>query len=228
MSSDGGSEERRVAAELRSEFEKFKAEVNRVISELKREIEDIRNSIVDLRASLSEIENPFNLLSALAGEEGGKKLAEAVRKKEKTEDKEKELEEAVKTVEKLPPPLQLGSEAPEVSFNSSIALIKWVWTLLDLGFDEEDVEKLAGYCEFFGLLPKGSSRFISDVASAVSKARILNLSEEMVALSIYGAAKASGVRIEFEDITDIVFNALRKIIAKPETPPLRGGGERKI
>ena len=123
---------------------------------------------------------------------------------------------------------QLGSEVPEISFNASIALIKWVWTLLDLGFDEGDVEKLSSYCEFFGLLPRGSSRFISEVASAVSKARSLNLSEEMVALSIYGAAKASGVKIELEDITDIVFNALRKIIARPDFPPFRGSGEREL
>jgi len=226
MSSGEGSEERRSATDLQSEFEKFKSEVNKVISGLKKEIEDLKNAVIDLRTSLSEVENPFNLLATLAGEEGGKKLSEAMHKKEK-EKVERDLEKELKVAEKpLPPPPQLGREVPEVSFDSSIALIKWVWTLLDLGFDEDDVRRLSSYCEFFGLLPRGSSRFISEVASAVNKARSLNLSEEMVALSIYGAAKASGVKIELEDITDIVFNALRKIIARPEFPPFRRSGER--
>ena len=232
MSSGGGSEERRPASDLRSEFEGFKSEVNRVVSELKKEIEDLKNSIIDLRASLSEVENPFNLLAALAGEEGARRLTDLIRREGKIEGKEerverRELEKGLKAAEK-PPPQQLSREVPEVGFNTSIALIKWVWTLLDLGFDEEDVKKLSSYCEFFGLLPRGSSRFISGVASAVNKARSLNLSEEMVALSIYGAAKASGVKIELEDITDIVFNALRKFIARPELPPFRGGGEREL
>jgi len=229
MSSGGGSEERRTTSDLRSEFEEFKSEVNRVVSELKKEIEDLKNSIIDLRASLSEMENPFNVLAALAGEEGARRLTDLIRREGKVEGKERERverRELEKVVER--PPQQLSGEVPEVHFNTSIALIKWVWTLLDLGFDEEDVKKLSSYCEFFGLLPRGSSCFISEVASAVSKARSLNLSEEMVALSIYGAAKASGVKIELEDITDIVFNALRKFIARPEFPPFRGGGEREL
>ena len=231
MSSGEESKEEMATTVQRNEFEGFKSEVNRIISVLKKEIEDLKNSIIDLRTSLSEVENPFNLLTALVGEEGSKRLTEAMRRKEKEKIESRELERELKTTEKLvplPTPQQLGREVPEVSFNQSIALIKWVWTLLDLGFDEEDVRKLSSYCEFFGLLPRGSSQFISEAASAVSKARLLNLSEDMVALSIYGAAKATGVKIELEDITDIVFNALRKFITRSESPPFKTSGESKL
>jgi len=227
MSSSEGSKEVEGAptTDRWDEFEKFRSEVSKVISELRKEIEDLKSAISDLRISLSEIENPFNLLVALAGEEGGKKLAELMQREGKEKERvEERKERKLKSVEKpVPPPPPMGREVVKTSFDTSIALIKWVWTLLDLGFDVEDVKRLSSYCEFFGLLPKGSSHFIHEVASAVNKARALNLSEELLALSIYGAAKASGVTIELEDITDVVFNALRKMAIRPELPPLRSG-----
>jgi hypothetical protein len=213
--SQGGGPGGGSSQDLRNEFEKFKSEVGKIINELRKDIEDLKNSIVELRASLSEVENPFNLLATLASGEEGKKPTEVTRK-----------EEVGKPPPSPPPPLQqLSSKVMEVGFNTSLALIKWVWTLLDLGFDEEDVKKLSNYCEFFSLLPRGSSQFISEMASAVSKARALNLSEDIVALSIYGAAKASGVKVELEDITDIVFNALRKFITRNEVTYPKGGNK---
>lgn len=198
---------------LKGEVEKLKSDMEKVTSELRSEIEGLKNALIELKSSLSEIENPFNLLSSLVDEESLRKISGMVQSKPPEKEVEKTEEHKV---EKSPErELQLRSVViQEADYNKSIALIKWVWTLLELGFDVDDIERLSRYCEFFSLLPRGSSHYISAVASAVEKARALNLSEDIMALSIYGAAKASGLRIELEDITDIVFNALRKLISK--------------
>jgi len=204
------SDGKRSGSEERDDISRLRSDVEKAINELKSEIEDLKNALVELKASLSEMDNPFNLLTSLAEEGALKKAAEAVQAKAA----EKEVAEPERLREELQPPLGV----PEISgrdYNTSIALLKWVWTLLDLGFDMDDIEKISKYCEFFGLLPKGSPHHIGAIASAVEKARTLNLSEDVMALSIYGAAKASGAKIELENITDIVFNALKKLIARP-------------
>lgn len=198
-------------SDLRGEVEKIKSNMDKVIGEIRGEIEELKNALVELKSSLSEVENPFNLLSSLVDEGGLGKIAKAAETPEK-ERAEPEKAEGAKRPEKEFQPI--SPIALESNYGTSIALIKWVWTLLDLGFDVDDVERISKYCEFFNLLPKGSSHYISAIASAVEKARALNLSEDMMALSIYGAAKASGVRVELEDITNIVFNALRKLIVR--------------
>jgi len=205
--SDGkgnGSEERGDISRLRSDMEK-------AINELKSEIEDLKNTLVELKASLGEMDNPFNLLTSLADEGTLKKAAETAQVKAN----EKEIAEPEKFGGEFQPLATGISEISGRDYNTSIALLKWVWTLLDLGFDMDDIERISKYCEFFGLLPKGSPHHIGAIASAVEKARALNLSEDVMALSIYGAAKASGAKIELENMTDIVFNALKKLIARP-------------
>ncbi|MCX8171915.1 MAG: hypothetical protein N3E47_08195 [Candidatus Bathyarchaeota archaeon] len=200
---------------LEDKIEKIKSDTDKVIGELKSEVEDLKNTLVELKASLSEMENPFNLLTSLVEEGVLRKNAGEAQSKAAEKDEPKRIEEKKANGQLIQ---SSGGESPEPSaagYDMSIALIKWVWTLLDLGFDVDDVERISSYCEFFSLLPRRSSHYISAIAPAVEKAKALNLSEDMMALSIYGAAKASGIRIDPEDIMDIVFNALRKLIAKP-------------
>jgi len=210
---------------IEKELENFKASIDTVVGNLKRDISEIKNSIIDIRTAIGEIENPFNLLKAFTSNEDLAKhlkteyLAET---KSRMESGIAENDETKMTLEE-PKREEIVISAPEPkmrvpssNFEISLSLVKWVWTLLDMGFDENDVKKLSAYCEFFGLLPKGSSEYISEVSLTVKKARMLGLSEEVLALGMYGAAKASGVKSELEDITQIVFNALRKFMSKPE------------
>lgn len=200
--------------DLRDEVEKLKSGVDKAISELKCEIEDLKNALVELKSSLNEIENPFNLLSSLVSDEDFKKITAQAGAAEKEKVGPEKAEEK-REEERVKEPHLLGAVLSEADYNTCISLIKWVWTLLDLGFDIDDIEKISRYCEFFSLLQKGSSHYISLIAPAVEKARALNLSEDVVALSIYGAAKASGAKVKIEDVTDLAFNALRKLISRP-------------
>lgn len=200
--------------DLRDEVEKLKSGVDKAISELKCEIEDLKNALVELKSSFNEMENPFNLLSSLVSDEDFRRITAQAGAAEK-EKVGPEKSEEKKEEEKIKEPHLLGAVLSEADYNTCISLIKWVWTLLDLGFDIDDIEKISRYCEFFNLLQKGSSHYISLIAPAVEKARALNLSEDVVALSIYGAAKASGAKIKIEEVTDLAFNALRKLISRP-------------
>lgn len=209
-------------SDLRDEVERIKSNVDKTVGELRGEIEDLKSALIELKSSLSEMENPFNLLSSLMDGENIKRImAHADSEREKSVKVEVgEGEEKEKNVE-LP---QSPSETPpEADYNASVALIRWVWSLLDLGFDVEDIERISKYCEFFSLLRKGSSHYISTIAPTIEKARALNLCEDIVTLSIYGAAKLSGVKVDLEDITGVVFNALRKLVSKsPEGVGLKG------
>lgn len=200
--------------DAQGEIERLKSNMDKAISDLKGEVEDLKSALIELKSSLSELENPFNLLSSLVDKGDLKSIAET----DQTKVAGREEAGHEKTVEEAEDEIKEGQaqsdKAPGANYDKSIALIKWVWTLLDLGFDVDDVEGISKYCEFFSLLPSGSSQCISAVASAIEKARTLNLGEDLMALSIYGAAKASGIKIKFDDITDIIFNALRKIVAR--------------
>ncbi|MHA1632564.1 MAG: hypothetical protein ACTSXC_07155 [Candidatus Freyarchaeota archaeon] len=209
-------------AEVEKELENFKSSINAAVNDLKRDVSEIKNSIIDLRTTISELENPFNLLKAFTGEEDLAKHFKAEDAAETKRGIENETAERGETKPVMEEPKReeaipaLSACTHASNFEISLSLVKWVWTLLDMGFDENDVKKLSTYCEFFGLLPKGSSGYVSEVSSTVKKARILGLSEEILALGMYGAAKASGLKSEFEDITQIVFNALRKFMSRPE------------
>ena len=219
--------------EVEKEPENFKSNISAAVNDLKRDVSEIKNSIIDLRTAISELENPFNLLKAFTGEEDLAKhfKAEDAAETKRGMENETAVKEEAKLVLEEPKREEKVVSAPRLerartsNFETSLSLVKWVWTLLDMGFDENDVKKLSTYCEFFGLLPEGSAGYVSEVSSTVKKARMLGLSEEVLALGMYGAAKASGLKSELEDITQIVFNALRKFMSRPERNlfPNQGG-----
>jgi len=173
---------------VEKELENFKSTVSKALEELKKSISDIKNSIIEIRASIGEKENPFNLLKA---------MSEGDLPDEKTsEEKEAEV-------------LEMHVRETPTNFKTSFSLVKWVWGLIDMGLDEKDMGNLSSYCEFFGLIPKGASGYISDLTQVITKAKKLGLSEETLLLYMYSAAKASGLKLELENMTDIILGAIR-------------------
>jgi hypothetical protein len=96
------------------------------------------------------------------------------------------------------------------SVNSGSSIVQWVYTMLDLGFDEESIHRICDYCEFSDFMPKGYSEHVSNLVGAVVRARSQNLSAEEVILSIYGAAHATGVKVEPQDLSGLIMRVLKK------------------
>ena len=96
------------------------------------------------------------------------------------------------------------------SVNSGSSIVQWVYTMLDLGFDEESIRRICDYCEFSDFMPKGYSEHVSNLVGAVVRARSQNLSAEEMILSIYGAAHASGVKVEPQDLSGLIMRVLKK------------------
>jgi len=96
------------------------------------------------------------------------------------------------------------------SANKGTSLVQWVYTMLDLGFDEESIQRICDYCEFSDFMPKGYSQHVSNLVGAVVKARSQNISVEEVILSIYGAAQAAGVRTDPQGLSGLIMRVLKK------------------
>jgi hypothetical protein len=96
------------------------------------------------------------------------------------------------------------------SVNKGTSIVQWVYTMLDLGFDEESIHRICNYCEFSDFMPKGYSEHVSNLVGAVVRARSQNLSAEEVILSIYGAANASGAKIDPQDLSGLIMRVLKK------------------
>jgi len=90
------------------------------------------------------------------------------------------------------------------------SLVQWVYMMLDLGFDEQSIGKVCEFCEFSGFMPKGYSAHVSNLVSAIVKARSRNLSAEEVVLTIYSAADAVGVETNPKDLKRLLINVLKK------------------
>ena len=96
------------------------------------------------------------------------------------------------------------------SVNKGTSIVQWVYTMLDLGFDEESIHRICDYCEFSDFMPKGYSEHVSNLVGAVVRARCQNLSAEEVILSIYSAAHAAGVKADPQDLSGLIMRVLKK------------------
>jgi hypothetical protein len=94
--------------------------------------------------------------------------------------------------------------------NKGTSIVQWVYTMLDLGFDEESIRRICDYCEFSEFMPKGYSEHVSNLVGAVVRARSQNLSAEEVILSIYGAAHAAGAKVDPQDLSGLIMRVLKK------------------
>jgi hypothetical protein len=127
---------------------------------------------------------------------------------EKLDDKlitDKQVEEAGGRERMIGNPLEgIGS------VNKGTSIVQWVYTMLDLGFDEESIHRICDYCEFSNFMPKGYSEHVSNLVGAVAKAKSQNLSAEEVILSIYGAAYAAGVKVDSQNLSGMIIGVLKK------------------
>jgi hypothetical protein len=210
---------------VEKEVEELKQSLKKTSEEFSRAVEELKKAVVEIRSAVTEIENPFNLLRVISSEEElqrARRLAEQapvspVRPAEAVEKPsekplEKPLEEEARRV----------VEAKPTSFEAGFSIIKWVWALLDAGLDKDDVVNISKYCERVGYLPPRSSEYVGYVVDAMSKARLGGLNLEEFMLIIYGAAKASGLRLEMKELEEVAFSLLRKILKKIDTG--HGGG----
>jgi len=213
---------------LEKELKELRSNVESSSIELQNTIEELKKAVVDIRSAVSEIENPFNLLRAVTNEEDLKKINKArsiIERKilkakdeveeEAVEEETPKTEETTEVVE-VEVPTETRAERPPkekvtaIRFKHGSSLIRWIYTMLDLGFDEESIGKICDYCEFFGLIPEGSSVCVSNLVGAVVKARSQGLSEEEVILSIYGAADATGIKVNPEEVSGLIIEVLKR------------------
>jgi len=220
---------------LEREIDRLKTSVQSSSDEIKQTVEDLKKAVVDIRSAVSEIENPFNLLRVITSEKDLEKLDKAqpiIEKiqvvKEKKENEEKAGEEKKVGEEKLETDLEAKKSTAETleqaeeqiaeinleewpsNFKHGFSLIRWIYTMFDLGFDEDSLKRICQYCEYFGVIPKGSSIHISSMIDALTDAKSKGLSEEDIMLAMYMAAEALGVDVKAEKIHELAINVLKR------------------
>lgn len=219
-SGSGNSGEK--AVDEKKEIQQIRADVDRLSTELKNAIGELKKSIVDIRSAVSEIENPFNLLRVVSSEGDLKKLENARLPPGvksliigKPEEAEKSLEVEEKQIapespleaprlEVKPPAIEEVNKPAEKSEPilkpSGAAYLDWVWSLLDLGFNSDDVGQMAQSYELLGFIPEGSSRQIYSLAVAAEKARSKGFDKGLFLLNMYEVSAISGKPMNAEDL----------------------------
>jgi len=199
--------------------DKFEAE----IEELKKTVEVLKNSIIDLRAAISELENPFNLLRALpvanSGDIPNKEEGKAQGQLNSCSrlDTSNLVEKCGARSEGVRAKEQYGEKwfSVKVSdFEEGFSVLRWVWTLMDAGMSKEDMINVTKYCERMGYLPLGTCDLVNYIADPLFKAKLGGLTLDEFLLIIYGAAKASGLKIRIEYLDELALSLLRKILKK--------------
>jgi hypothetical protein len=236
MTNDKVEEKQKGDNELDQRVEKVENEMSKISENLNTVVSELKKSIIDVRAAVSEIENPFNLLRVVSSEKDLKKLnnmrstlrpevkslvletpEEKVEKPEEKgelelvqketplfrEKEEEEKEKVSKEREVLPP-----------SFKAGFGHLKWIWSLLDLGLNPEDIMEFSKYCEYVGYLPPNSSEYIFDLAKIAKKAKSKGMGEDQLVLNMCEVAITSGVKIEFGDVSNLVSMAAGKMKTK--------------
>ncbi len=151
--------------------------------------------------------------------------AVAVEKRKVEEVLEEEEPKAEEVLEKRKPvveevrreegkPLEVKPPLPTAGFETGVSIIKWVWTLLDAGMDQEDVIDITKFCEFLGFLPPRSGEYVTYLINTMIKARAGGLNLDEFLLIIYSAARAAGIRIEMRELEETAFKLLRRILKK--------------
>jgi len=226
--SNEGSPEERIR-KLEREVGELKESIPKTIDELRETVDSLRDTVVEIRSAVSELENPFNLLRVVTSEEDISRLVEARKKlaaergeaAEKKVSSEEEIEEKPRAEEAAKEVEAKVGEKPEVKppslpagFETGVSIIKWVWTLLDAGMDQEDVVEITKFCEFLGFLPLKSSEYVTYLTNTMTKARLGGLNLDEFLLIIYSAAKASGINLEMKELEETAFKLLRRILKR--------------
>lgn len=179
---------------LETDLEELKTTVEGSSVEVKRAVGDLEKAVVDIRSAVSEIENPFNLLRAITNEKDINRIKAAQpaighalrRESDETEIGESGHGEA----EELRKPVGL------LTFKHGTSLVRWIYAMLDLGFDEKALKSISDYCEYIGLIPTGSRPHLFSMIDTISSLKSKGLFEEEVIVSMYTAAEATEAKVE--------------------------------
>lgn len=213
---------------IESELSELRENVRKTTSDLRGTVSSLKEAIVDIRSAISEIENPFNLLRIITSEKDVEKLEEAkglllsprvegVGEEASLESEIAEVapskspRESVKKLldregEKLEEQLRYVASTRE---KPGFTMLKWIWYLLDMGLEQEDVASISQYCEDLGYLSSGSGRVVANLTPVVERARLKGVSVEDLILNIFGAAAASGIELDYDDVKEVVLSAIR-------------------
>ncbi len=223
-----GTESEDRVSKLEKEIERLKADVRDSSKEIKQTVEDLKRAVVDIRSAVSEIENPFNLLRVITSEKDLERLSKAQpitekiqivkeeSEKEKIKEKEEETlatinEEAAKSQKRLKEQIvEVFPEKGIPDFRHGFSLVRWIYNMFDLGFDRDNLKGICQCCEYIGIIPKGSSAYISSIIDALADARSKGFSEEDIMLILYMAAETFGVGIKTEEIREMVMSMLKR------------------
>lgn len=201
------------------------------LNELEGVIEEIKRGLMDLRATLNEVENPFNLLRFITSEEDLARVNETKPVLEKivkekgvpqepaTPPKggEKEEREAKTAIEEHTkeanyierPHVTYKKDFTGLDFRRTLEIIEWIYSMLDMGFDEDSIRSICQYSEFFNLLPRGSAQYISSLSSVVKRAKSNNITEDALILGMYGLANIMNLTLDRSEIIGLIRSLLR-------------------
>ena len=208
---------------IERDLKALKSNVDVISSELAKTVKDLKDAILKVRTALNEIDNPFNLLRAMTGGNsvGRRELTpktkrvpsrlkwpnqEAISERVKYPAGEEEAGEP----EEVLPEAVSKERIPSISFKQGASFIRWIYMMLDLGFDGDSIQKITEYCEALGVVPQCSSAYVPNLIDVIVRARTQGLSENEIILSIYGAAEAVGIKVDYEEICQIALQVLKR------------------
>jgi len=214
--------------EIEEGLSEVRKEFGRTSEGMKSTVSSLQNAVIEIRSAVSEIENPFNVLRLITSEKdleglpGTRNFDERL-KLPKPEENVHQRHETI--AEEEHPEIIVEEEdsvriPPTSTSRAGLTLLRWIWGLIELGLDEEDIASLCRYCEYIGYLPDGSGRHVASLAPMAVKARKRGMSREELVLNIYAAASVSGVEIMPDDVNEAILDVLR--LARENS---RAGGE---
>lgn len=197
---------------LEEDLEELKTTVEGSSVEVKGAVEDLQSAVVDIRSAVSEIENPFNLLRVITNEKDISRIKEAqpaIRKVLSKGSDGTELEESDVEETGAPEPVSDRS-IDRLSFKDGASLVRWIYGMLDLGFDAESLKRMCDYCEYVGVIPAGSTPHLSSMIDTISGLKSKGLFEEEVILGMYTAAEAAEVKVEGYRVGEALIQFVRR------------------
>ena len=202
--------------EIEEGLSEVRKEFGQTSEDMKSTVSSLQNAVIEIRSAVSEIDNPFNVLRLITSEkdlEGlpGTRIPDAGRNLPKLEEDvhqihEPSAEEHQEIIVKEEDSVRI---LPTSSSKAGLTLLRWIWGLIELDLDEEDIASLCRYCEYIGYLPDGSARHVASLAPMAVKARNRGTSREELVLNIYAAASVSGVEIMQDDVNEAILDVLR-------------------
>jgi len=199
--------------EIEEGLSEVRKEFGQTSEDMKSTVSSLQNAVIEIRSAVSEIDNPFNVLRLITSEKDldglpGKMVADERRRLPKPEENIHQIHEP-SAEEEIIVKEDSVIVPPKSSSKAGLTLLRWIWGLIELDLDEEDIASLCRYCEYIGYLPDGSARHVAALAPMAVKARNRGTSREELVLNIYAAASVSGVEIMQDDVNEAILDVLR-------------------